>query len=113
MISLLYSCKKETHEIIDGGNYKFWFINRGTYLYPELYYFDNTGHVTSFVKTNSLGGDKYMEYDGEDNILSNEWDIYGDSIFYLYNHNYQILDINNSTLIIKFVSNTEEPQIRR
>lgn len=110
VIQFQISCmERNIREIIDGGNYRYWRFN-STESWDDLYYFDNEGNWTIFEgyrKAPFIQYTDFKEYNGEDNLLCNEWAFVNDStiIFNGYKRNVSIL--NDTILILKFIDKND------
>lgn len=93
----MYSCHRDNKEILHGGNYKYWFYMEKEGNVPILYYFDDTGKWTIFVAYKT----GFEEYDDYDVIYTKKWKIKNDSILTLGVFDWDILEINDDSIVIR------------
>lgn len=94
------SCKKNTtKDLIDGGDYKFWF-SIGESGNVSFTYFGCNGKYLVFKKNSTAGFHRYGTAAYEDDLPPNNWNLRNDSIDCAYTIR-KILDINENRMILQ------------
>lgn len=96
-ILCIHSCHRDNREILHGGNYKYWYFKEKGGNVPLLYYFDDTGKWTIYFAYKT----GFEEYDNGDDILYKKWEIKNDSILNINGFDWDILEINDDSIVIR------------
>lgn len=99
-----YSCKNQNIEdLIDDGNYKYWFCvsEHGNISYR---YFGNDGKYEVFIKNKASGFHRYNSAPYEDDLIPQKWEVKKDSIGW-DSYFYHIVDIRDDIMIIERKNN--------
>lgn len=99
LMSLLSCGKTKRKELIDGGNYKFWF-STDEYDKITYSYFGDDGKYEVFVKDKSKGFHRYGSGPYEDDLPPKKWFYKNDSIDFGYNC-FKIVELNENRMIIE------------
>ena len=96
-ILCIHSCHRNNKVILHGGNYKYWYFKEKGGNVPLLYYFDDTGKWTIYFAYKT----GFEEYDNGDDILYKKWEIKNDSILNINGFDWDILEINDDSIVIR------------
>lgn len=99
LMSILSCGKTKRKELIDGGNYKFWYRPNedGEIVYS---YFGSDGKYERFVKNEKIGFHRYGSAIYEDDLPPKKWLYKNDSIG-LDSNFFKIVELNENRMIIE------------
>lgn len=90
------SCQeRKIADYIDDGDYKFWYKQNGTCI--EFYFFDSNGYWTMFEKYMFSSLSEFFS----DEMLTDKWELHGDSILQFNNIEHKIVLVSDTMLIIE------------